>query len=194
MVERLVEDLPQLVQPLHVLVHAGPPNLIAPKAIWQSAQPQNPQEGVTNGRLAAMERASRRLAGEQSIEPLLGVGKVARSRILEVFDPVTRAERQRHRFSLEGSLASEQVADRATRLADSSCNGIGVETGKGADRKGVVVKRLGVLLDLLEGDELADLDVTLSRLVFGQRRASSAPLARSRRANRLVVPGFYVTP
>jgi hypothetical protein len=69
---------------------------------------------------------------------------------------------------LEGGLAAEEIADRAARLALLGGDGVGIEPSEGAERDRAVVERLGVLPDLLEGDQLADLDVALARLGLGK--------------------------
>lgn len=94
MVKSLLEHLLQPLQPSHVLVHAGPANLLAPKAIWHGAEPQRPEERVVHGGLAAALRPSRRFGGEEGVDPRIGAGKVAGRRELRTIAFFVEAMKQ----------------------------------------------------------------------------------------------------
>src|ERR1700746_2157720 len=121
--------------------------------------------------LGAMHWASRRLAVEEGIDPCVNRGEVAGLGVLNLPDPVARAERPCHRLGLEDGLAPEQLCDGSARFAVVGPDRVSVEAGKRTNRDRALVEYLRILLDLLQHDEFGDLDVASTRRWLGQRRA-----------------------
>ena len=67
-----LDDLLQLRQPLDMLVHAGPADLLAPQTVGHGAQPKGPEEGVCRSGLGAVLGSTGRLRREEGVDP--GVG------------------------------------------------------------------------------------------------------------------------
>jgi hypothetical protein len=111
------------------------------------------------------------LTGKECVDPIFGRGEFGWRGVGNLVDPLARAKRQRHRLSLECGLASEQIGDRAARLAIAGGNRTCIEAGERADSDEAVIEQACVLANLFQHDELANFDAPCARLWFWQPRA-----------------------
>lgn len=168
---RALQLVLETLQPLRVLGEARAADALAPEPVRDSAQPERPEEAIVDSRLGRVPGTACGLPSEERIDPRIGRCERGEVGKLDARDPVAGAERHFHRLRLELRLATEEIRDRPAGLPIPRGNGIRVEARKRPDGNRALVEQLGVAADLLQSGELADLDVALTRLVLGERRA-----------------------